>query len=80
MLIFSSRINKWLSEPSTLNSAYQNLTDQLKESLEYNASHILVNEEDQANNILKELNEGKDFDDLAKNVLRFANANRFFKS
>ena len=52
-----------------VNSAYKNLTDQFKGSLEYNASHILVNEEDEAKDILKDLNAGKDFDDLAKSTL-----------
>ena len=61
-----SKILKNFPSDELVNSAYQNLTDQLKESLEYNASHILVNEEDQAKNILKDLNEGKDFADLAK--------------
>ena len=61
-----SKILKNFPSDELVNSAYQNLTDQLKGSLEYNASHILVNEEDQAKNILKDLNEGKDFADLAK--------------
>ena len=52
-----------------VNSVYQNLTDQLKGSLEYNASHILVNEEDQAKNILKILMQEKDFEDLQKSTL-----------
>ena len=61
-----SKILKNFPSDELVNSAYQNLTDQLKGSLEYNASHILVKEEDQAKNILKDLNEGKDFEDLAK--------------
>ena len=61
-----SKILKNFPSDELVSSAYQSLTDQLKGSLEYNASHILVNEEDQAKNILKDLNEGKDFDDLAK--------------
>ena len=61
-----SKILKNFPSDELVNSAYQNLTDQLKGSLEYNASHILVKEEDQAKNILKDLNEGKDFADLAK--------------
>ena len=61
-----SKILKNFPSDELVSSAYQNLTDQLKGSLEYNASHILVNEEDQAKNILKDLNEGKDFADLAK--------------
>ena len=61
-----SKILKNFPSDELVSSAYQSLTDQLKGSLEYNASHILVNEEDQAKNILKDLNEGKDFADLAK--------------
>ena len=61
-----SKILKKFPSDELVNSAYQNLTDQLKGSLEYNASHILVNEEDQAKNILKDLNAGTDFEDLAK--------------
>ena len=61
-----SKILKNFPSDELVSSAYQGLTDQLKGSLEYNASHILVNEEDQAKNILKDLNEGKDFADLAK--------------
>ena len=61
-----SKILKNFPSDELVNSAYQNLTDQLKGSLEYNASHILVKEEDQAKNILKNLNAGEDFEDLAK--------------
>ena len=61
-----SKVLKNFPSDELVKSAYQNLTNQIRGSLEYNASHILVNEEDQAKNILKELNEGKDFDDLAK--------------
>ena len=61
-----SKILKNFPSDELVSSAYQSLTDQLKGSLEYNASHILVNEEDQAKNILKDLNGGKDFADLAK--------------
>ena len=60
------KILKNFPSDELVKSAYQNLTNQLRGSLEYNASHILVNEEDQAKNILKDLNAGKDFDDLAK--------------
>ena len=61
-----SKILKKFPSDKLVNSAYQNLTDQLKGSLEYNASHILVKEEDQAKNILKNLNAGEDFEALAK--------------
>ena len=61
-----SKVLKNFPSDELVKSAYQNLTNQLRGSLEYNASHILVNEEDQAKNILKDLNAGKDFDDLAK--------------
>ena len=61
-----SKILKKFPSDKLVNSAYQTLTDQLKGSLEYNASHILVNEEDQAKNILKDLNAGTGFEDLAK--------------
>ena len=61
-----SKVLKNFPSDELVKSAYQNLTNQIRGSLEYNASHILVNEEDQAKNILKDLNEGKDFDDLAK--------------
>ena len=61
-----SKILKNFPSDELVNSAYKNLTDQLKGSLEYNASHILVKEEDQAKNILKNLNAGEDFEDLAK--------------
>ena len=51
-----SKILKNFPSDELVKSAYQNLTNQLRGSLEYNASHILVNEEDQAKNILKDLN------------------------
>ena len=60
------KILKNFPSDELVKSAYQNLTNQLRGSLEYNASHILVNEEDQAKNILKDINAGKNFDDLAK--------------
>ena len=43
-----SKILKNFPSDELVKSAYQNLTNQLRGSLEYNASHILVNEEDQA--------------------------------
>ncbi len=61
-----SKILKNFPNDDLVNSAYQNLTEQMKGSLEYNASHILVKEEDEAKNILKEIQVGKDFQDLAK--------------
>ncbi len=49
-----------------LNSAYKNLTEQYENALEYNASHILVEEEGQAKTILKDLKGGKAFEEMAK--------------
>ena len=61
-----SKILKNFPNDELVASAYKNLTNQFKGSLEYNASHILVKEEDQAKTILKELEEGKEFEILAK--------------
>ena len=54
-----SKILKNFPNDELLNSAYKNLTEQYKNALEYNASHILVKEEEQAKNILADLKEGK---------------------
>ncbi len=40
--------------------------DQLKQQLSINASHILVNSSEEANDIIKELKKGKGFEELAK--------------
>ena len=61
-----SKILKDFPNDELLNSAYQNLTEQLKNTLEYNASHILVKEEDQAKTILADLKSGKAFEEMAK--------------
>ena len=61
-----SKILKNFPNDELVASAYKNLTNQFKGSLEYNASHILVKEEDQAKTILKDLEEGKEFEILAK--------------
>ncbi len=61
-----SRILKDFPNDELLNSAYQNLTEQLQNALEYNASHILVEEEDQAKTILADLKSGKSFEEMAK--------------
>ena len=61
-----SKILKNFPNDELVNSAYKNLADQFKGSLEYNASHILVKDEDKAKTILKDLEEGKDFEILAK--------------
>ncbi len=61
-----SKILKNFPNDELLNSAYQNLTEQLKNALEYNASHILVKEEDQAKTILADLKNGKAFEEMAK--------------
>ena len=61
-----SKILKDFPNDELLNSAYQNLTEQLKNALEYNASHILVKEEDQAKTILADLKGGKAFEEMAK--------------
>ena len=61
-----SKILKNFPNSELLNSAYVNLAEQLKNSLEYNASHILVKEERQAKTILSDLKEGKAFEEMAK--------------
>ena len=61
-----SKILKNFPNDELVNSAYKNLADQFKGSLEYNASHILVKDEDKAKTILRDLEEGKDFEILAK--------------
>ena len=61
-----SKILKNFPNDELVASAYKNLTNQFKGSLEYNASHILVKEEGQAKTILKDLEEGKEFAILAK--------------
>ena len=61
-----SKILKNFPNDELVNSAYQNLTNELKGSLEYNASHILVKEEDQAKTIRKDIYDGKNFEALAK--------------
>ena len=61
-----SKILKNFPNDELVNSAYDNLADQYKGSLEYNASHILVKEENKAKAILKDLEGGKEFEILAK--------------
>ena len=61
-----SKVLKNFPNDELLNSAYQNLINELKGSLEYNASHILVNDEDQAKTIRKDIDNGKNFEALAK--------------
>ena len=61
-----SKILKNFPNDELVNSAYQNLIDELKGSLEYNASHILVKEEAQAKTIRKDIDNGKNFEALAK--------------
>ena len=61
-----SKILKNFPNEELVNSAYKNLTNEFKGSLEYNASHILVEEEDKARTILRDLEEGKEFEVLAK--------------
>ena len=61
-----SKILKNFPNDELLNSAYKNLTEQYKNALEYNASHILVEEEGQAKTILADLKQGKVFEEMAK--------------
>ena len=61
-----SKILKNFPNDELLNSAYDNLTEQYKNALEYNASHILVKEEEQAKTILADLKGGKAFEEMAK--------------
>ena len=61
-----SKILKNFPNDELVKSAYQNLTNDFKGSLEYNASHILVKEESQATTIRKDISNGKNFEALAK--------------
>lgn len=61
-----SKILKNFPNDELINSSYKTLTNEFKGSLEYNASHILVKDEDQAKSIRKDINDGKIFEDLAK--------------
>ena len=61
-----SKILKNFPNEELVKSAYQNLTNDFKGSLEYNASHILVKEEGQAKTIRKDISNGKNFEALAK--------------
>ena len=61
-----SKILKNFPNDELVKSAYQNLTNEFKGSLEYNASHILVKEEGQAKTIRKDISNGKNFEALAK--------------
>ena len=61
-----SRILKNFPNDELVNSAYKNLTDKARGSLEYNASHILVKDEEEAKAILGDLEAGKEFEALAK--------------
>ena len=61
-----SKILKNFPNDELLNSAYKNLTEQYKNALEYNASHILVKEEEQAKTILADLKGGSAFEEMAK--------------
>ncbi len=61
-----SKILKNFPNDELVRSAYKNLTNDFKGSLEYNASHILVKEEGQAINIRKDISNGKNFEALAK--------------
>ena len=61
-----SKILKNFPNDELINSAYKNLTEQYKNALEYNASHILVKEEEQAKTILADLKGGSAFEEMAK--------------
>ena len=61
-----SKILKNFPNDELVESAYQNLTNELKGSLEYNASHILVKEEGQAKTLRNDISNGKNFEALAK--------------
>ena len=61
-----SKILKNFPNDELVKTAYQNLTNEFKGSLEYNASHILVKEEGQAKTIRKDISNGKNFEALAK--------------
>ena len=61
-----SKVLKNFPNDELVESAYQNLTNELKGSLEYNASHILVKEEGQAKTLRTDISNGKNFEALAK--------------
>ena len=61
-----SKILKNFPNDELVNDAYQNIVNEFKGSLEYNAAHILVKDEDKAKSILKDFKSGKNFEDLAK--------------
>ena len=61
-----SKILKNFPNDELINSAYKNLTEQYKNALEYNASHILVKQEEQAKTILADLKGGSAFEEMAK--------------
>ncbi len=61
-----SKILKNFPNDELVKSAYKNLSNEFKGSLEYNASHILVKEESQAKTIRKDISNGKNFEALAK--------------
>ena len=61
-----SKILKNFPNDELVNSAYKNLTEQYKDALEYNASHILVKDEEQAKTILADLKGGEAFEEMAK--------------
>ena len=61
-----SKILKNSPNDELVKSAYKNLSNEFKGSLEYNASHILVKEEGQAKTIRKDISNGKNFEALAK--------------
>ena len=61
-----SKVLKNFPTEELINSAYLNLTEKMKGSLEYNASHILLEKEEDAKNIFTELKKGEDFGTLAK--------------
>jgi len=61
-----SKILKNFPNDELVKSAYKNLSNEFKGSLEYNASHILVKEEGQAKTIRKDISNGKNFEALAK--------------
>ncbi len=61
-----SKILKNFPNDELVNSAYRNLAEQYGNALEYNASHILVKEEEQAKTILADLKGGKAFEEMAK--------------
>lgn len=61
-----SKVLKNFPNDELLNSAYKNLTEQYKNALEYNASHILVKEEEQAKTVLADIKGGSAFEEMAK--------------